>query len=128
MHLARIRIAELSSLEVDDYQATQSSVEEHEINAEPSIVDAQSTLTAKKGEVIPQLQQEVGKILDECGFEIGFRVLVFKVEELQYERIFDRLFWGHDIARLGNLPFFKQGGLILRESNPFIELASNLTV
>jgi hypothetical protein len=51
MHLARIRIAELSSLEVDDEQAKQPSVEEHEINAEPSIVDAQSTLTAKKGEV-----------------------------------------------------------------------------
>jgi len=102
MHLARIRIAELSSLEVDDEQATQPSVEEHEINAEPCIVDAQSTLTAKKGEVVPQLQQEVRKVLDECGFQIGFRVLVLKVEELQYERIFDRLFWGHGIARFGN--------------------------
>jgi hypothetical protein len=66
--------------------------------------------------------------LNECGFEIGFRVLVLKVEELQYERIFDSLFWGHGIARLGNLPFLKQCGLILRESNPFIELAPDLTV
>jgi hypothetical protein len=35
MHLTRIRIAELSGLEVNDEHATQPSVEEHEINAEP---------------------------------------------------------------------------------------------
>jgi hypothetical protein len=46
MHLARIRVAESSSFEINDDKAAQPSMEEHEINAEPGIVDAKSSLTA----------------------------------------------------------------------------------
>jgi hypothetical protein len=52
MHLARICVAKSSGFEIDDNETTQPSMEEHEINAEPCIVDTKATLTAQKGEVI----------------------------------------------------------------------------
>jgi hypothetical protein len=72
VHLASVRIAELPNFEVRNKQAPQAAMKENEVNTEPIVVDAESTLAAKEGEIITQLQQEVSEVLNERRFQVGF--------------------------------------------------------
>lgn len=64
MHLARVRVAELAHLEVDDDKATQAAVKEDEVDTKPVIVDAKPPLAAKKRKIISQFQQKVRQVLN----------------------------------------------------------------
>ena len=98
VHLAGVRVAEPADLEVDDQQAAQPAVKEQQINAEPGVIQTQPALATDEGKIVAQLRQKVGQMLDQCRFEVGFRVLVPEVEEFQNERIFDRLLGADGVA------------------------------
>ena len=74
MNLPSIGVAELADLEVDDHQTLELAVEKQQIDAEPVVVDAQAALAADEAEVVAQFQQEVGQMLDQRVFEIGFGI------------------------------------------------------
>jgi hypothetical protein len=63
-------------------------VEKYQIDPVPLIVDAQPPLAANEGEIVPEFQQEIFKVADQRRFQVAFRILVFKVEEFEDERIF----------------------------------------
>jgi len=54
MHLPGIRIAEATDLEVDDDQASQTSMEKHQIDPEPRVVDSQAALPPDEREVVAE--------------------------------------------------------------------------
>jgi hypothetical protein len=68
VHLPGIGIAELAHLEVDDDQTPQASVKEEEIDTKPSVIETKPLLSAKKSEVITQLQQKISEIVNERRF------------------------------------------------------------
>jgi hypothetical protein len=70
VHLPSVRVAEFANLEIDDDQAAQLTVEENEIDAKPSVVDAKPALATEEGEVVARLQEEVCEVLDERYFQI----------------------------------------------------------
>ena len=98
---SRNAYAEPADLQIDDQQAFETAVEEEQIDAKPCVVQPQPALAADEGEVVAQLQQEVGQVLDEGIFQLGFGVLVLEVQELQHEGVFDSLLGGDGVAGLG---------------------------
>ena len=58
MHLPGLRIAEATDLEIDDDQASQASIEKHQIDPEPGVVDSQSALPTDESKVVAELQQK----------------------------------------------------------------------
>ena len=45
-------------------------MEEQQVDAEPGVVEPQTSLTTDKGEVVTQLQEEVDEVLDQRILEI----------------------------------------------------------
>jgi hypothetical protein len=56
VHLSRISVAEFAHLEIDVDETTQSMVKKQEIDAEPGIIESQSTLTANKSKIVAQFR------------------------------------------------------------------------
>ena len=80
---------ELADLQVDHDQAPQFAMEKQQVDAIPVLVYAQAPLASNESEVIAQFEQEVFEPMDQRGFQIRFRVLVFEAQELQYVGILD---------------------------------------
>jgi hypothetical protein len=70
VHLASIGIAEFADLQIDNHETPEATVEEHEIHAEPTVVDPQTTLPAEKREVVAELQQKIRQVLNQRFFKI----------------------------------------------------------
>ena len=128
VHLPRIGMAELPHLEVDDQQALQAAVKEQEVDTKPAVVQPQAALAAHEGEIVAQLQQKIGQMLDECVFQVGFRIFVLETQELQHERVFDGLLGREGVAGFGNLGLSQHGGLVARQGDALVELAVHLPV
>src|SRR5271157_2465464 len=126
--LRRVGMRELADLQVDDDKAAQAAVEEQQVNTIPLVADPQSLLTPHEGEVAAQFQQEVFELVDQGVFQVVLGVLVFEVEELQHERVFDLFLGREEIARLRHRPFAEHRRLVPGEQGPLIELAADLTV
>jgi hypothetical protein len=58
MHLPRIRVGELSEFEINDDEASKSSMKEEQVDPIPLVSDAQPMLASDKREVTPKFQQE----------------------------------------------------------------------
>lgn len=52
MHLAGVRVTELSCLQVDDEQAAQTAMEEHKVNPKPGVIDPKPLLPSKEREIV----------------------------------------------------------------------------
>src|SRR5579872_2265080 len=65
VHLSSVRITEFAHLEVDDDQAVQTPMEENQVDTKPCVVDTKPALAAKKRKIIAQLQEKVGKAVDQ---------------------------------------------------------------
>lgn len=128
MHLPGVRIAEATDLEIDDDQASQTSMDKHQIDPEPRVVDSQAALPADESEVVAKLQQEIRQMLDQRLLKVRLRVLVPDVEKLEDERVADRLLWREEITRLDISGFPEQGRLVTRQSQPLVKLATDLAV
>ncbi|MDR6495660.1 hypothetical protein J2797_005584 [Paraburkholderia terricola] len=83
MHLPSVRIAEATNLEIDDNQASQPSMEKHQIDPEPRVVDPQAALPPDESKVVAEFQQEIRQMLDQRLLKIRLRVLVLDVEKLE---------------------------------------------
>lgn len=64
MHLPRVGVAELTSLEVNDDKALEAAMKKYQVNTEPAIAHTQPPLPADKGEVVTQFQQEIFQTVD----------------------------------------------------------------
>src|SRR3546814_8508079 len=84
-------MGQAAQLQVDNDQAAQLAMEEQQIHPIPGLVDTQAPLPPDEGEAFTQLQQEVFQPLNQGRFQVGFRILVLEVEELQHIRVFDRV-------------------------------------
>jgi hypothetical protein len=58
VHLPGIRVGELSEFEINDDEASKSSMEEEQVNPVPLVSDAQPMLASDKREVTPEFQQK----------------------------------------------------------------------
>ncbi len=59
---------------------------------------------------------------------MGLGILVLEVQELQDERVFDRLLRRHGILGLGDFSFFEHRGFVLGDRRAFVELAADLAI
>ena len=128
MHLSGVRIAEAPDLEIDDDQASQTSMEKHQIDPEPRVVYPQAALPADESKVIAKLEQEIRQVLDQRLLKIRLRILVPDVEKLEHERVANRLFRREEITRLDISGFLEQGGLVARQRQSLVKLATDLAV
>jgi hypothetical protein len=128
VHLPGIGIAELAHLEVNDDQASQAAVKQEEIDAKPGVVDTEPLLPTEKSEVVAQLQQKIGEIVDECLFKIAFRLFVLEAEKLKHERVFNGFLRRDGIAGFGYFRFLKHGGFVPGKRDALVKLAANLTI
>ena len=78
---------EFSEFQIHDDEASKPAVEEKQIDPIPFGSHTQAFLPGNESEVAAQFEQELLQALDQCVFEIGFRILVLQVQELQHERI-----------------------------------------
>ena len=81
IHLCRIGMAELSELEVDDDQAAQPAVKEHQIDTIPLVANAKPPLPGHEREIVPKFQQERFEMLDQRLFQVGFGILALQAQE-----------------------------------------------
>jgi len=76
-------------------------MKEEKIDAVPFVADPQALLTGHKGEIVPQLEQEVFEVKNQRIFEVGFRVFILQSEELEDEWIANFVFGRHSVFGLG---------------------------
>ncbi len=57
VHLASVRVAETTHLQVDDHKASQPPVEKHQIDPKPRVVNPQTSLPADEGKIVAELKQ-----------------------------------------------------------------------
>ena len=72
VHLASVGVTEFANLQVNYHQAPEPPMEEYEVDAEPSIVNPETTLATKESEVVTQLQQKIGEVLNQRFFQFRF--------------------------------------------------------
>lgn len=122
VHLAGVGVGELAELQVDDDETAQLAVEEDEVDPVPLVAHAEPPLPPDEGEGTTELEQKRLELLDEGLFELELRVLVLEVEELENERVLDRLVGRDRVGRLGDLTLRQHAGLVLREQRALVEL------
>ena len=103
VHLPCVRVAELTYLEVHNYERSQTAMKENEVDTKPGVVDTKPA----------QFQKKVGEAMDERLFQVRLRVFVFEVEEFENERVFDGFFGRHQIVRFGVCGFLQHSGFVL---------------
>jgi hypothetical protein len=54
-------------------------VEEHQIDAEPFVVDAEPLLASDEGEIIAEFQQERLQVVDQRLFEVALGIFVLEM-------------------------------------------------
>src|SRR5882724_2205463 len=128
MHLPGVRVVELADLEVDYHEASEPPVEEKQVDAEPGVIKAQSTLAPDERKVIPQLQQKIGQVPDKRVLKIRLRILVFQTEKFEHERIPNSLLGFDDVGRLWSNGIFQHRRFVLRQRRALVELAADLPV
>lgn len=64
-------------------------MEEQQVDAEPGVVQPETSLTTDEGEIVAQLQKEVGEMLDQRILEIRLRILVLQIKEFEDKRVLD---------------------------------------
>jgi hypothetical protein len=80
-------MSKFSEFQIHDDEASKPTVEENQINPIPFGADAQAFLSGDESEIAAQFQQELFETLDECAFELRFRILVLQIQELENEWI-----------------------------------------
>jgi hypothetical protein len=76
MHLSSIRVREFAELEVNDDEASESSVEKQQINTIPLVPDTQSVLAPDKRKIGSKLQEENLEFAKQSFLELAFRIIV----------------------------------------------------
>jgi hypothetical protein len=76
VHLPSIRVRELAEVEIDNDEASESSVENQEINPIPLIPDAESVLAPDKSEIASELQEENLELAEQNVLKVALRVFV----------------------------------------------------
>ena len=128
VHLASVGVREPVELQIDDDEASQSTMEEQEVDPVPSTADPQPPLAAHEREVTTKLEKKCLQLGDQRKLEITFRVFVLEVQELEEERILDLFLGCHQVLGRLLLPFAQHRRLVLRERRPFVELVTDLPI
>jgi hypothetical protein len=113
-------VGEAPDLEVYEQQAAQCPVVEDQVHAEPGVVEPQPTLTTEEGEVVAELEEELGQVCDESVLEVALGVLVLQPEELEHERLLDGLFRCASVDCGGLGAPLQHRGLVLRERGALV--------
>ena len=94
VHRPRILVAEVAENQINRDQALQPAVVEQQVDVVVLVVERDPPLTGHKTKPLPQLQQELLQVVDQCLFELRFGVpfLAFQPEELEDVRVADHLF------------------------------------
>ena len=69
VHLAGIGVREFSGFEIDEHEALQPPMKEHQIDTIPFVTDAEALLASDEGEIVAQLEQEMFKVKNQCLFQ-----------------------------------------------------------
>ena len=72
LHLPDVLMGEIARFEVDEDEAFQNIVIEHEVDMEVPSVEVDVLLPCDKGETAPKLQEKFLQVVDERLLEIGF--------------------------------------------------------
>ena len=128
VHLTGIGVREFSPFEIDHHQTPQAAVKEKQIHAVPFITNAQTFLSAHKGEVATEFEKKMLKVQNQSLLEVAFGLFVFQAQELQNIGIFDLLFRGNGVLRFRLRAPCQHSGFVLRESGSFVELGLDLPV
>jgi hypothetical protein len=105
IHLSDVGVNQRGNFQVNDDEAAQPPMEEHQVHPKPLMADPQPFLSADKRKFVAEFQQESFKVSDERVFQIAFGVFVFEAEKFEDERIADFFVGGNRIPALGFSPF-----------------------
>ena len=83
VHLAGVRVGELTTLELDYYQATQHAVEQEKVDPVPLVVDADSLLPGHERGSRRPFPAETSPCAEQHVLQVAFAVFVFQIEKLQ---------------------------------------------
>mmetsp|Transcript_42322 Transcript_42322/g.99368 ORF Transcript_42322/g.99368 Transcript_42322/m.99368 type:complete len:305 (-) Transcript_42322:2094-3008(-) len=103
-------------------------MEQQQVHPIPGLVDAQAPLPSNEGEPFTQFEQEVFQPPDQGGLQIGLRILVLEVEELQHIGVFDGIAGRDGIFGLGHRALGQHRRLVFRQRRALVELAADLPI
>ena len=58
VHLTDVGMSESANFEINDYEATQPTMEKHQVHAKPFMADAQSLLPPNESKLVAEFEQE----------------------------------------------------------------------
>ena len=121
-------MGQLADLQVYDHIATEQPVVENEIDKKVFFIEGEPFLPGFKEKTLSQFKQEVFKLVNDGGLQIGFGILRLFVQAEKFEHvgIFDHILWFDDdlsfLRKLSDSLFVAAQGKSLIEAQ--IELAS----
>ena len=74
LHLAQILMLELANLEVDEHEAAQQTVEEHEVNKVVLLIEGKADLPTHKGKAAPHLEKELLQVVNDGALEVALGI------------------------------------------------------
>ena len=128
VHLPDVGVDECADFQVNDEQATQSPMEEHQIHPKPFVADPQSPLPPNKRKLVAEFQQKIFQMPDERVFQIALGVFIFQVKKFQKQRIADFFIGGNCVFRIGVSPLTQHTGFVFRQRRALVELRVDLPV
>ena len=72
IHLANVVVFDVVDLEIDENEAAEDAVVEHEIDAVVGVVERDAVLSADEGESLAKLKEEGLEVIAEECFQVGF--------------------------------------------------------
>jgi hypothetical protein len=104
LHLPEVVVGEFVALEIDENIAAQEAVVKNEVDAEVVVVEGEAFLAGFEEKAFTEFEKEGFELVDDGGFEIGFRVagVVGEAKEFENEWIFNKVgSFFHDLSFAG---------------------------
>jgi len=128
LHLAEVLVREFVALEVDEDIAAEEAVVENEVDSEVVVVEGEAFLAGFEEKALTEFEKEGFELVDDGGFEIGFRVagVVGEAEEFENKRIFNKVGgFFDDLSFAGQAANFV---LVSAEGEALVERAGDLAL
>src|ERR1035441_2027652 len=126
IHLSDVGVNQRTDLQVNDDQAAQPPMEEHQVHTKPLMADPQPFLSANKCKLVAEFEEECFKMPNQRVFQFAFGVFVFETKKFEDERIADFLISGDSVLRFRLFALEQYRNFIFRQGRPFVELRVDL--
>src|SRR5439155_4192275 len=99
VHLSDVRMSESANFDINDYEATQPTMEKHQVHPKPLMADPQPLLPPNEGKLVAEFEQEAFEMSNQRLLQFALGIFILQAKEFEHHRTADfligsrRIFW-----------------------------------